>query len=471
MAVFDIYLFILIISMNFTSYPVSCDDSINGDSVSWSEWTEWSRCNRPCPWSWCRNTTCIGAKTRRRTCTDSVTDNSTLICSGSFKQNVLCIKAVCPVKGEWSGWTEWSACSVTCGNGYRQRIRFCADRRKPCRGKNFEKANCNAELSCPSDGQFGEWGQWSECSQPCSGVRKRQRNCTYPKPRQGDKNCSGNWEETQNCSDVSCEAQSPTMRLIGGNSTTEGRVEVYYNGSWGTVCDDNFGDKDAAVVCHMLGFSRLNAKAKGSAFFGQGSGHIWMDEMGCTDSDTNLFRCSQNAIGSHNCGHNEDAGVMCQTFSGLNIRLVGGSNAMEGRVEIFYNDEWGTVCDDAWDNNDAAVVCFMLGFSRKNATARTSAHFGQVDSRMRIWTDDVRCQGDEMDLLQCNKSSMGTHNCGHSEDAGVICSLDEAVRLVGGNTALEGRVEIYHEGSWGTICDDGWGNEDAAVICSMLGFS
>ncbi|XP_061163025.1 A disintegrin and metalloproteinase with thrombospondin motifs adt-1-like [Saccostrea echinata] len=269
-----------------------------------------------------------------------------------------------------------------------------------------------------------------------------------------------------------CDAQSPNIRLIGGTSDTEGRVEVFYNSYWGTVCDDNFDDKEAAVVCHMLGFSRANAKAKGSAFFGEGSGHIWMDELRCTDSDTDLFQCPQNSRGSHNCVHGEDAGVVCQVLSeGSDIRLAGGSSALEGRVEIFYNGEWGTVCDDSWDNNDAAVVCFMLGFSRENATAKTSAYFGQGNSQMRIWTDDVKCQGDERDLFHCNKSRMGTHNCGHSEDAGVVCSLDGAVRLVGGKTSLEGRVEIHHEGSWGTICDDGWDNEDAAVICSMLGFS
>ncbi|XP_061197855.1 SCO-spondin-like isoform X2 [Saccostrea echinata] len=270
---------------------------------------------------------------------------------------------------------------------------------------------------------------------------------------------------------IICDAQSPNIRLIGGTSAMEGRVEVFYNGYWGTVCDDNFDDKDAAVVCHMLGFSRINAKAKGSAFFGEGSGQIWMDELRCTDSDTDLFQCPQNSRGTHNCVHGEDAGVVCQTLSGTDIRLVSGSSSLEGRVEIFYKGEWGTVCDDSWDNNDAAVVCFMLGFSRKTATAKTSAYFGQGNSQMRIWTDDVKCQGDERDLFHCNKSRMGEHNCGHSEDAGVVCSLDEAVRLVGGNTSLEGRVEIHHEGSWGTICDDGWDNEDAAVICSMLGFS
>uniref|UniRef100_K1QMN9 Neurotrypsin n=1 Tax=Magallana gigas TaxID=29159 RepID=K1QMN9_MAGGI len=258
------------------------------------------------------------------------------------------------------------------------------------------------------------------------------------------------------------------IRLVNGNSSAEGRVEVFYNGEWGTVCDDNFDDKDAAVVCSMLGYNRINAKAKHQAFFGIGVGQIWMDELQCTDADADLFHCSQRPLGFHNCGHNEDAGVVCNFDTAPNIRLMGGTSPMEGRVEIYYNNEWGTLCDDSWDSMAASVVCFMLGFSRENAIPKPSAYFGQ--GRGRIWMDDIVCQGTERDLFHCNKSSVGTHNCGHSEDAGVICSLEGAVRLAQGSSSLEGRVEIYNDGSWGTVCDDLWDNDDAAVVCSMLGF-
>ena len=101
------------------------------------------------------------------------------------------------------------------------------------------------------------------------------------------------------------------IRLVGGSSYNEGRVEVNYNGEWGTVCDDGWDDTDAGVVCRQLEFGS-SGMAIGSAGFGQGSGSIWLDSVTCTGNESTLASCGHLGVGIvGNCSHSEDAGVRC----------------------------------------------------------------------------------------------------------------------------------------------------------------
>ncbi|XP_045308007.1 HHIP-like protein 1 isoform X2 [Leopardus geoffroyi] len=107
------------------------------------------------------------------------------------------------------------------------------------------------------------------------------------------------------------------------------------------------------------------------------------------------------------------------------VRLVrpAGLSPGRGRVEVFAGGRWGTVCDDAWDTKAAAVVCRQLGFAHAvRATKR--AEFGEGHG-LPILLDDVRCAGGERNLLECTHAAVGTHNCGHQEDAGVVCSHED----------------------------------------------
>ncbi|KAM4662406.1 HHIP-like protein 1 [Discoglossus pictus] len=106
------------------------------------------------------------------------------------------------------------------------------------------------------------------------------------------------------------------------------------------------------------------------------------------------------------------------------VRLVNNQNQFDrGRVEIFINGEWGTVCDDLWNTKAASVVCRQLGFAHV-IKASKQAEFGEGRS-LRILLDDVDCSGKEKTLLECKHKEIGKNNCTHQEDAGVICSHKE----------------------------------------------
>ncbi len=104
----------------------------------------------------------------------------------------------------------------------------------------------------------------------------------------------------------------------------------------------------------------------------------------------------------------------------ISLRLQGPLSANgTGRVEIFYQGQWGTICDDSWDINDARVACRQLGF----LNAVRALQGGSVpDGSGRIWLDQVVCNGSEPRLTRCLHNAWGNHDCSHPEDAGVECS-------------------------------------------------
>ncbi|XP_032297005.1 deleted in malignant brain tumors 1 protein-like isoform X3 [Coturnix japonica] len=268
-------------------------------------------------------------------------------------------------------------------------------------------------------------------------------------------------------------SQSVELRLVSDFGRCAGRVEVLYNGIWGTVCGDNWDALDGQVVCRQLSCGTV-LSVSGAARHGEGAGPIWLDDVNCTGTEAALSECRASPWGQHNCGHMEDASVECSEshVSKMGrIQLLDGPSRCAGRVEVLHDQRWGTICDDGWDLADANVVCRQLGCGTA-VLATKAAHYGRGQDT--IWLDEVNCTGREESIFDCKASAWGVNNCYHGEDAGVLCSdsgipISMELRLVNGSTRCNGRVEVFHNDTWAALCDDGWGMAEAQVVCRQLG--
>ncbi|XP_017310787.1 antigen WC1.1 [Ictalurus punctatus] len=162
-----------------------------------------------------------------------------------------------------------------------------------------------------------------------------------------------------------------------------------------------------------------------------------------------------------------DCSIISEVICGNHkVRLSGGSHKCAGRVELWSAGQWGTVCDDEWDKQDADVICAQLNCGYAISVNGQDGPYSQ--GRGPILMDELNCTGKERSLWECPAVREG-HDCGHKEDAGVVCSEYKALRLTGGLDHCSGRVEIHRNDSWSTVCDDCWAKEEASMACAMLG--
>ncbi|NXC35064.1 C163A protein, partial [Campylorhamphus procurvoides] len=256
---------------------------------------------------------------------------------------------------------------------------------------------------------------------------------------------------------------SRRIRLVNGTERCAGRVELYHDGIWGTICDDSWDLSDANVVCKQLGCGHA-IKAFLSAHYGEGSGQIWLDDVNCTGAESDLWACPSRAWGQHNCQHKEDAGVLCSDF--LALRLVDGSDCA-GRLEVFYNGTWGSICSNRMSQLTAITVCKHLNCGDEGEIAE-DFKYGRGSGP--TWLDHIECTEQRRSLWQCQSDPWDPQSCDNrAEETHISCTDREKLRVIGGEDECSGRVEIWHQGSWGTICDDAWDVADANVVCRQLG--
>ncbi|XP_064304751.1 lysyl oxidase homolog 3 isoform X2 [Phalacrocorax carbo] len=325
------------------------------------------------------------------------------------------------------------------------------------------------------------------------------------------------------------------FRLAGyPRKHNEGRVEVFYNDEWGTICDDDFTLANAHVLCRHLGFVAATGWAH-SAKYGKGVGRIWLDNVNCAGGEKSIGDCKHRGWGNSDCSHEEDAGVICKDeripgFKDSNVieteqshveevrlrPVVSGARRQlpvtEGIVEVRYKDGWAQICDEGWDSQNSRVVCGMMGFPAEKKVNRNfykqaksqpkQKRREDIGSKKRLFSErqqlnyrlhSVSCTGTEVHLSMCTFEfyrGNASAACGAGMPAVVSCvpgplfatgnahkkkqrqqqQGQPRIRLKGGAKVGEGRVEVLKNSEWGTICDDRWNLLSASVVCRELGF-
>ncbi|XP_077089899.1 scavenger receptor cysteine-rich type 1 protein M130-like [Siphateles boraxobius] len=163
------------------------------------------------------------------------------------------------------------------------------------------------------------------------------------------------------------------VRLVGGHSHCAGRVEVLH----------------------------------------RGSGPIWMSYVMCKGSESTVEKCGSGGWEKHICDHSKDAGVICSE-----VRLVGGSRC-SGRLEILDDQSWVSVCNAAFDQQDAEVVCRELDCGAPVQVLGEDA-FGKGDALM--WTQEILGRGNESQIHFCPTSPLEENNCSHEHNIVLLCT-------------------------------------------------
>uniref|UniRef100_A0A8D0EMU9 SRCR domain-containing protein n=1 Tax=Strix occidentalis caurina TaxID=311401 RepID=A0A8D0EMU9_STROC len=393
-----------------------------------------------CPRGSSRDQPCTHASSAVVTCTRFRLVNGSTVCAGRVEVQVL---------GTWA---------TLCASRWDL-----SDAHVLCR-----QLNCGFAESIPGEEHFRrETGPVWRDSFHCDGTEAHLYQCLVT--TLGASPCSQG-----NTAAVICSGDFGSLRLVGRGSRCDGRVEIFQDGVWGRVLDDQWDVQEASVVCRQLWCGEART-AYNPPKPERGMGPVGLRGVRCAGHEANLSLCNTSLPESTlAAGVAEDVGVICEgewhcagpPGDGLRwLRLVNGAGCCAGRVEIYYQGIWGTVCDDGWDLADAAVVCQQLGCGGA-VEAAGSARFGEGSGQ--IWLDGVNCSGAKAALWDCPAGPWGQHDCGYKEDAGVICSEFAALRLENSD-GCSGHLQVFYNGTWGSVCSNSMTLATVTLVCKELG--
>ncbi|XP_045890994.1 scavenger receptor cysteine-rich type 1 protein M130-like [Micropterus dolomieu] len=258
---------------------------------------------------------------------------------------------------------------------------------------------------------------------------------------------------------------SDSVRLLDGTSLCSGRLEVKSNQSnqsnqrWSSVCEADFDQQDAEVVCRELGCGAPTVLQ--GVLYGEVEAPMWTKEFQCGGHESALLDCRSSGSARNTCSPGKAVGL---------TRLLDGTSLCSGRLEVKSNQSnqsnqrWSSVCEADFDQQDAEVVCRELGCGAP--TVLQGVLYGEVEAPM--WTKEFQCGGHESALLDCRSSGSARNTCSPGKAVGLTCSEPDDVRLVGGASRCAGTLEVKHQGDWRPVSDSIWTLKTADVVCREL---
>ncbi|CAH3014529.1 unnamed protein product [Porites evermanni] len=371
--------------------------------------------------------------------------------------------------GQWRGvcdhgWDRNAAMVVCRMLGFPDALRYFRGSEHFGKGtKDFwlDDVRCSGYETSIAQCSHREWGHHNcQDINPAGVMCKLHINDMIVKPKHS--------EASGKVSKVKIRLRGPVVR----DYISEGVVQVEHEGKWGYICPSGWTSVNSYVLCGHLGFPNAEEQESYSVTIQEMKPVYWLDQVTCKGWESTIMSCDHAGWGHHHCESGGVLKIKCTRRNEgkpLEVRLRGGVQVSEGRVEIKHGEVWGTICDDHWTLNEANVVCRSLGYGSAAETARNSYYGRGVG---RVMMDNVYCRGTEKSIDQCRHRGWHRSNCDHYEDGGVKCHVPQLqghkIRLRGGGYPREGRVEVFHDNGWGTVCADGWGIEEAMTVCRQL---
>ncbi|XP_041826611.1 scavenger receptor cysteine-rich type 1 protein M130-like [Melanotaenia boesemani] len=246
---------------------------------------------------------------------------------------------------------------------------------------------------------------------------------------------------------------SDSVRLLNGSSVCSGRLEVKSDQTWSSVCEADFDQQDAEVVCRELGCGPPSVLQ--GALYGEGEAPMWTKEFQCGGHESALLDCRSSDSDRNTCSPGRAAGLTCSDPD--DVRLVGGASRCTGRLEVKHlGDQWRPVKLLDWTLKAAAFFCQHL-----DCGSVVSAADRHLYSKTSVWTVYADCLYPGFDLREClmsDRSPFIMH---------LTCS--DSVRLLNGSSLCSGRLEVKSDQTWSSVCEADFDQQNAEVVCRELG--